>query len=97
MSETPKKLSQYANQRPTTQSLRLDAVEGIPLTITKAAIVKGDFGNYVDFTSQDDKGIIYQVRTYNRQVLAAFEQVLDSDDFPVTAKFTNVNGRWQIE
>lgn len=73
---------------------KLDAVKGIPITITDFRMIQGEKYQYAIIYAQDQNGKIITLRTTGTTILSALQQVKDAGKLPINATFEKDGRVW---
>jgi hypothetical protein len=94
---TTRHLAEFGDIHPEGETLSIDDVEGLQLTIKGYNEQKGDFGVYAMIYAVDPNGVDVVVRTGARLILAALRGAKEHDAFPVVATFKKRGLAWICE
>jgi hypothetical protein len=93
-SGTQHRLSEFGEINPEGETISIDDVEGLQLTIKGYTEQKGDFGVYAMIYAIDPNGNDIVVRTGARLILAALRGAKEHEAFPVTTCFKKRGLAW---
>jgi len=77
--------------------LRLENIEGQPVTITAVEFSSGSFGAYLTMTVVDTDDEALDIMTGAKLVVDAVENAVEDGDLPCEAKFVRRGRTWLIE
>jgi len=91
------KLLDHAHKQAEGVPLRLDNIEGEPVTVTDVEFSSGSFGAYMTMKVVNKDGEVLDVMTGAKLVLDAIENAVDADALPCEATFVRRGRTWLIE